>query len=92
MPRFDTEPTPNPNSLKITTDAGAFIDTGMETFSSPEEAEHHPLAHRLFSIPGVSNIFILPQFLTVTKTPGASWNQLLPKLTETLKSYFESRN
>ena len=92
MPRFNTEPTPNPNSLKFTTDAGAFIDSGMEAFSSPEEAENHQLGHRLFSIQGVANVFILPQFLTVTKTPGASWNQLLPKLTETLKSYFESRD
>lgn len=91
MPRFDVEPTPNPNSLKITTDAGHFIDTGMESFASPEEAGSHPLGSRLFSIAGVANVFILPQFLTVTKTPAANWNSVLPKLKETLKSYFDAR-
>jgi hypothetical protein len=88
MPRFNTEPTPNPNSLKITTDAGAFIAGGMESFASAAEAAHHPLGSRIFAISGVVNVFILPQFLTVTKTPEASWKQLLPDLKAALEAHF----
>ena len=89
MPRFDTEPTPNPNALKITTNAGRFIETGMESFTSANDAQDHPLGSRIFSLDGVSNVFILPQFLTVTKTPAASWNDLLPRLKQLLTAYFE---
>ena len=89
MPRFNSEPTPNPNSLKITTDRGAFIDGGLESFASPEEAAHHPLGRRIFAVPGVANVFVLPQFLTVTKTPAANWNDLLPKIEGALSGYFE---
>ena len=89
MPRFDTEPTPNPNSLKITTDAGAFIESGMESFSSPEAAQNHPLGSRLFAVRGVANVFILPQFLTVSKSPAANWNEILPQVKQVLQDYFE---
>ncbi|HEX7070517.1 MAG TPA: NifU N-terminal domain-containing protein [Rhodothermales bacterium] len=88
MPRFNTDPTPNPNSLKFTTDAGLFIPSGMESFSSAAEAEAHPLGSRLFAIPGVANVFILPQFLTITKTPAANWNVLLPKVRAALEAHF----
>lgn len=89
MPRFDTEPTPNPNSLKITTDAGAFIEAGLESFASPEEARDHELGNRLFAVPGVANVFILPQFLTITKHPAVGWNEVMPKIEQTLVDYFE---
>ena len=89
MIRFVIHPTPNPNSLKITTDAGAFIESGMESFSSSEEAEKHELGRRLFSLTGVENVFILPAFLTITKHLAADWDLLLPKVEMTLKDHFE---
>lgn len=90
MVRLLTHPTPNPNSLKITTDAGPFIETGMESFSSPEEAAGSPLGRRLFSLPGVANVFILPAFLTISKQPAADWDILLPKIEGILHSHFET--
>ena len=91
MPRFSTEPTPNPNSLKITTNAGSFIENGMESFSSALDAEGHPLGERIFAIAGIANVFILPHFLTVTKHPASDWDELLPPLKSTLTAYFDER-
>lgn len=91
MPTFNTEGTPNPNSLKITTDAGPFIDDGMATFSSREEAADDTLGAPLMSIDGVSNVFALPQFLTITKDPTADWNDLLPRVEAMLTAYFHER-
>lgn len=88
MRRFETHPTPNPNSLKITTEAGPFTEGGMLSFSSPEEAAEHPLG-RLLSVPGVANVFALPQFVTVTKHPAASWDDLLPGIEGALDAYFD---
>ncbi len=92
MAYYDTQPTPNPNSLKIVTDAGPFIENGLLSFGSEEEAKQHPLGRLLFAVPGVSNVLILPQFLTVTKHPASAWDTLLPKLEAVLSSYFEGRN
>lgn len=90
MPDIQVTPTPNPNSLKFTLEEGVFIGSGMESFNSPVEAESHPLGSRLFSLPGVINIFILPQFLTVTKHPAEDWDTLIPKIETAIKGYLES--
>lgn len=89
MPDFRAESTPNPNSLKMTTDAGPFLNDGMESFNTLTEAEGHPLGEPILRIPGVDNVFILPQFLTVTKQPAATWEKVLPKVKQVLRSYFE---
>ena len=78
MPQLDITPTPNPNSLKCTLRKGAFIPEGMESFRSAEEAAGHALGERLFGIRGVADVFIVPQFLTITKRPDADWNDILP--------------
>jgi hypothetical protein len=78
MPRIDTTPTPNPNSLKFTLGKGTFIESGMESFNAPAEAAGHLLGERLFEIEGVANVFILPQFLTITKVDTARWNDIVP--------------
>ncbi len=80
MPPYDIRPTPNPDSLKFEARDTRFVDSGMVTASSVEEAADNELASRLCSIDGVSNVFILPQFLTVTKRPDADWDDLLPAI------------
>lgn len=80
MPQLDISPTPNPNSLKCTLRKGAFIPEGMESFNSAEEAAGHALGERLFHIGGIMNVFIMPRFLTITKTPDAHWGDIMPEV------------
>lgn len=87
MPSFHTEPTPNPNSLKITTDDGPFIDGGLVSVASAEEAAQHPLGERLFAIDGVANVLILPQFVTISKASDADWNAVLPDVERVLNDH-----
>lgn len=89
MASIESSPTPNPNSLKFTSGAGPFIDTPMESFSSAEEASGHPLGEPLFAIQGVSNVFIMPAFLTVTKRPEASWAEVQARIEAVLQAHFE---
>ncbi len=89
MSTIRAEPTPNPNSLKFTTDDESFLDEGMAAFSSKEEAEGHALAHRLFSISGVDDVFITPAFVTVSKRDGAEWTQAKPKIEAVLQEHLE---
>lgn len=87
MPKIRFQPTPNPNSLKFTADRSRFMENGMATFNSAAEAAEHPLGDRLFSIPGIANIFILPDFVTITKQPATDWDDILPKIEKTLDDY-----
>lgn len=88
MPAFRFDPTPNPNSLKFSAPKEVTFTDGMESFASAAEAESHPLGHRLFSLPGVTNVFMLPQFATITKQPAADWELLIPKIQAVLQQHF----
>ncbi len=48
----------------------------MASFNSALEASEHPVAAALFQIEGVTNVFFLSDFLTVTKHPEARWKKL----------------
>ena len=89
MARFITEPTPNPNSLKVYRDAGGFLESGLESFASAAEAKGHELGERLFGVEGVVNVFILPHFLTVSKAPSIGWEDVWPRVEEVLEAYFD---
>jgi hypothetical protein len=78
MPRFEIVSTPNPNSLKFTAQGFSFISEGMISASNVQQAAGNALAERLCSEPLISNVFVLPQFITVTKHASASWDDLLP--------------
>ena len=90
MPTIHSSPTPNPNSLKFTMDDGTFIESGMESFNAPEEAADHELGRRLFAIDGVTNVFILPDFVTVTKEPGARWKDVEAAVEGAVSEYFST--
>ena len=71
-------PTPNPNALKFSLPGVQVIPDGMRSFSTQGEAGDDPLAHALFSVKGVENVFLVPDFATVTKHPAADWNLMIP--------------
>jgi len=88
MPEFKTESTPNPNSLKITANGVRFLDAGLVSASSVEEADPETLAHDLLSIDQISDVLILPAFLTISRTEGADWDDLLPRVQDVLADHF----
>jgi hypothetical protein len=79
------EPTPNPNALRFSLSAPVLGDR-PKSFGSATAATGTPWAERLFAIPGVASLFGLKDFLTVTKAPGASWDAIVPKALEILRS------
>lgn len=87
MSALDAAPTPNPNSLKFTAQGARFLDDGMVSIDSESEAQDHPLGRRLFSVHGVSNVFITPGFVTVSKQEAAEWSIVKPKVESILKDH-----
>lgn len=72
------DPTPNPNSLKFT--ASSTLSPKPVTYASAEAAAADPLAAKLFAVPGVKSVFVLNNFVTVTKDPAVDWGAMADQL------------
>jgi len=62
-----TLPTPNPYAMKFVINA-SFKDEGKASFNTIEEAADLPLVRDLFQIPGVKQVHLFQNTLTVTHT------------------------
>ncbi|MEM6782694.1 MAG: NifU N-terminal domain-containing protein [Bacteroidota bacterium] len=82
MPTLQTQATPNPNALKFSFDGQKLISSGILVFNSSAEAETDPFAAALFAVRGVANVFVTPDFATITKHPAADWTAMMPSLND----------
>lgn len=88
---IQAERTPNPNSLKFTASSGHFSTEGIVAISSANETNRHPLGEDLFSIEGVDDVFITPQFVTVSKDAATQWEELKEAVETALVEYLEAQ-
>jgi hypothetical protein len=75
---FHFDPTPNPNSIKVTLNRVVGEDRG-KTYTAANAADWKP-AELLVRIPGVTTVFVLKDFITVSKEAGADWQSLTPQI------------
>lgn len=78
------EMTPNPNALKFHVD-GRLIPTGSRSFDSPDEAQADPLARTLFAAGPITSVFVMPNFVTLSKTPEGDWFTMRPAINQALE-------
>ncbi|MBI4184032.1 MAG: NifU family protein [Proteobacteria bacterium] len=86
---IQTEPTPNPATLKFLP-GRAVMGRGSVDFRSPEEAAASPLAQALFAIEGVTGVFLGADFITVAKGDEADWQVLKPEILGAIMDHFTS--
>ncbi len=73
---IQTEPTPNPQTLKFIP-GQVVMDKGVAEFLTPEEANRQsPLAARLFEITGVKSVFYGADFISITKSENVEWTDI----------------
>ena len=84
MARLRFEPTPNANAYKVTVPSP--FCNGSRIVSSPDKAQT-PVAKALIGIPGVTSLFFLNDFVTVSKRPDASWDDILPHVKDALEKH-----
>jgi hypothetical protein len=70
----EVQPTPNPNAAKFILDRA--VSEQPTSFFNAGAAKDHPLASKLFDIPGVSSLLLLGDFITVNKQPEADWKEI----------------
>ena len=85
------ERTPNPNSLKFTDADGRFFSDDIVAISSQDETDRHALGEQLFDIAGVDDVFITPEFVTVSKTAETKWDDVQPDIESTLSDYLDNQ-
>ncbi len=83
------EETPNPETMKFVFNKMILPEDAID-FPTKERAQLNPLAKSLFEFSFVSGVFIMNNFVTITKYPGAEWHELIPIVKEFLKAYVEA--
>lgn len=83
-PKVTVSGTPNPNAAKFTVDR-TLVEGRGRTYASAQDARGDPLARSLFEIDGVASVFVVDNFVTVTKEADASWDDLAPRVTRAIQ-------
>ena len=86
---IQTQPTPNPATLKFLPGQDVSPGTPYE-FISLEEAAAPPLAAALFGINGVRTVFLGSDFVSITKSDDADWAHLKPQALAAIMDHFVS--
>ena len=82
----DPQDTPNPNAMKFTLSVSV-ADTGSFSFTQEDTDIGHPIAAAVVALDGVENVFGVNDFLTVSKDPNVSWNDLIPMVVDAIKKH-----
>lgn len=74
---IEFQPTPNPNALKcILNRPIRERERGPASFRTADAAKSDPVASALFALPGVNNLLINEDWITVNKDPKAEWKAM----------------
>ena len=85
---IQTEATPNPATLKFLPGRDVLVGEPRD-FRSVDDAAVSPLASGLFSIPGVTGVFLGSDFVSVSKD-STEWNHLKPAILGVIMEHFLS--
>ncbi len=87
---IQTEPTPNPESLKFLSE-NTISTIGTEEFQKSQiDKVTNPFIKELLNFKGVELVLFAKNFLSVKKTKDISWNELKPMVISHLNHYFEN--
>ena len=77
--------TPNPNALKVT--VNRVVAPRSVTYRDAAGAEA-PWARELLGITGITQVFALNNFLSITKASGIEWETIVPQVEAIVKRAF----
>ena len=85
-----TRETPNPNALQFVLNTQV-LEKGKRSYASKEECKEDGMATAVFDFEAVQNVYIMENFVTVTKGDRFGWNplkkQVWDKIDELVKVY-----
>lgn len=84
-----SEATPNPESMKFVISKMILPNDSVD-FRDASKVQNSPMAAKLFEYPFVKGVFIMNNFISITKQADREWFDLIPELKEFVKNYVES--
>lgn len=87
---IQTQPTPNPESLKFLVPDTTFLEEGTLEFTTSKDAMRSPLARNLLRIDGVRSVMMGVDFISVNKTDETIWLELKPHIYEVMQEFLTS--
>ncbi|MCS6822647.1 MAG: NifU family protein, partial [Microscillaceae bacterium] len=84
-----TEANPNPNSMKFVANYMLVPEGTTFDFPDRESAQEAPIAQALFEFSYVRRVFLMNNFITITKDEQADWFEIVPELKKFIKTYLE---
>ena len=82
------EQTPNPETMKFVFNKMILPDDAID-FPTREKAQESPLAKSLFEFSFVNGVFIMNNFVTITKSERFEWHDIIAQLKQQIKQYLE---
>lgn len=82
------EATPNPASMKFVANK-MLLPNDSADFRNSSETERSPLAAALFEMPFVQGVFIMNNFISITKNGDYEWFDLIPDLRSFFTEWLE---
>ena len=84
-----SEKTPNPESMKFVANKMILPNDSID-FRANEGLEECPMAEELFKFDYVKGVFIMNNFVSITKKPEFDWFDLIPELKKFVQEYLEA--
>jgi len=86
------ESNPNPNSLKFVANIMLVNEGIVKDYPDIKSVKDSPLAKKLFDFEYVKRVFIMSNFITITKKENFSWEEVKLDLRDFIKKYIEEKN
>ena len=84
-----SEKTPNPESMKFVANKMILPNDSID-FRNKENLEQCPMAKELFDYDFVKGVFIMNNFVSVTKKADYEWFDIIPQLKKFVQEYLEA--
>ncbi len=84
-----SEKTPNPESMKFVSNKMILPNDSID-FRNKEGLEECPMAQELFDYDFVKGVFIMNNFVSVTKKADYEWFDIIPQLKKFVQEYIEA--
>jgi NFU1 iron-sulfur cluster scaffold homolog, mitochondrial len=86
-----TEETPNPNSIKFILDQQVTKYSSFDFDYQTDTDKHSDFAKSVFRIGNVERIFILDDFITITKLAEGDWSIIKPQVLSVIMDFVASK-
>jgi len=83
-----TRETPNPNALQFVLNAQV-LNYGNKSWSAKDDCMDDKMGQALFGIEGVGNVYVMENFVTVTKDEQTAWNLLSAKVWNAIDAHVD---